>query len=121
MVDKVIPFDQELEEKVREEFGKEATPEFINMLRLGKAAYEHGFHGFIKKEKVLEWVSRLYDGGEEQQAIRQGKAHGGININSSDVISAGSHLSLHGEREGYLSKQEAPATNQELEQQKNNL
>ena len=114
MSEDVIHFDGNLERRLREEFGEEATPEFMNMLRLGKAAYEHGYHGFIPKEIVLKWVAEMYDGGQKQKAIRNGEAHGSININSGDVLNAGSYLSLFGKREGYLSKskeEEVSATN----------
>lgn len=105
MLGEVISFDENLEKKVKEEFGDEATPEFINMLRAGKAAYEHGYHGFISKEKFLEWVSRMHDGGEEQRKIRTGKSHGRILLNKVDIINAGSYLSVVGKKEGYLSAQ----------------
>jgi hypothetical protein len=98
-----LKFDEELERRIGEEFGDEATPEFLNMLMLGKAAYEHGHSGFIPKEKVIEWVGRMYNGGQQQREIMEGKSHGMISINSGDVINSGSYLSLHGKKEGYLS------------------
>ena len=103
MPDEVISIDEELEKRVKEQFGDEATPEFINMLRLGKAAYEHGYHEFIPKKKLLKWVNTMYDAGQEQRKVMRGKAHGRILINSSDVITAGGYLSLFGKKEGYLS------------------
>ncbi|MBU3923996.1 MAG: hypothetical protein KJ592_03705 [Nanoarchaeota archaeon] len=103
MANEVIPFDERLERIVLEEFGEEATSEFMNMLRLGKAAYEHGYAGFATKEKVMEWAGRMYDGGVEQRKIRSGEACGMILINFSDVMNAGAYLSELGERDGYLS------------------
>ncbi|MFA5071626.1 MAG: hypothetical protein WC511_04685 [Candidatus Pacearchaeota archaeon] len=100
----VISFNKELEDRVKKEFGDEATPEFINLLKLGQAAYEHGYFGFVKKEKVIEWVGRMYDAGEEQKKVRDGEKEGHIIINSADVINSASYLSFFGEREGYLSK-----------------
>ncbi len=101
---RVIPFDEVLEERVKKEFGDEATPEFINMLRLGKAAYEHGYNGFISQEKVMEWVGKMYEGGQEQNRISRRKVHGMVLINSSDVINSGAYLELFGEEESFLSK-----------------
>jgi hypothetical protein len=103
MAEKVVPFSDALEERVKKEFGEEATPEFMNLLRLGKAAYEHGYHGFIPRKKLLKWVSMMYDSGENQMKIMHGKAHGSITLNSYDVINAGGYLSLFGKREGLLS------------------
>lgn len=102
----IAPFDEELEVRIKEEFGNEATPEFMNMLRIGKAAYEHGYNGFITRAKVQEWVGSLYKAGQHQRLVRGGKAHGRILINSSDVIGAGANLSLFGKRKGYLTKGE---------------
>jgi len=97
MPDKVVPFDENLEKRVKQEFGEEATPEFINMLRAGKAAYEHAYHGFIPKKKFLKWVSIMYDAGQEQRKVMRGRTH------STDVIIAGGYLSVFGKRERYLS------------------
>jgi hypothetical protein len=100
----VIPFDEHLEERVKEEFGEEATCEFVNMLRVGKAAYEHGYNNFIFKDNFLRWVSEMYDAGVVQREIREGKREGNISINGGDVINAGAHLALFGKEKGYLSK-----------------
>jgi len=99
--DEVIRLDEGL---VIKTFGNEATPEFINMLRLGKAAYEHGYHGFISEEKVVEWAKKMYIAGRQQREIRDRKRHGKITINSSDVISGGSYLDVFGKRKGFLSE-----------------
>jgi len=106
MAKEVIAFDKELEKRVKKEFGDEATPEFINLLRMGKAVYEHGYFGFIEKEKVMEWVDRMYDAGQKQKELRSGKGNGDemILTNSADVINAAAYLSSSGEKEGYLSK-----------------
>ena len=106
MSEEVVFFTEDLRKRIRKEFGDEATPEFMNMLMLGKAVYEHGYHDFIPKEKVLEWVSGMYDGGQKQRRIRKGEEHGAILINSWDVIGAASYLSLHGKIEGYLQDKE---------------
>jgi hypothetical protein len=103
MQDEVVPFNEALEQRVKAEFGDEATPEFINMLSVGKAAYEHAYNNFISKEKFLEWVSEMYDRGKKAKAIENGEIEGMIPINSSDVINAGAYLSLFGKRKGYLS------------------
>ncbi len=103
MSEMVVPFSDALEERVKKEFGEEATPEFINMLRAGKAAYEHGCHNFIPKKKFLKWVSIMYDAGQEQRRVMNRNAHGRILIDSVDVINAGGYLSLFGKRERYLS------------------
>jgi len=103
MVEKVVPFSDALEERVKEEFGEDATPEFLNILRLGKAAYEHGYHGFIPRKKLLKWVKMMYYSGQIQKRIMNRKAHGSITLNSYDVINAGGYLSLFGKREGLLS------------------
>ncbi|MCL5730485.1 MAG: hypothetical protein M1165_02880 [Candidatus Pacearchaeota archaeon] len=102
----VVAFDKELEERVISEFGDTATPEFMNLLRLGKAAYEHGYFGFIPVEKVVEWVKEMYIGGQKQRSIRGGGGNENemININSADVMNAASFLDLYGEERGYLSK-----------------
>jgi len=100
----VVPFDEMLEKRVKEEFGDEATPEFINMLRLGKAAYEHGYNGFISQEKVMEWAGKMYDGGQKQNRVSLGKVHGMILTNSSDVMNTGAYLELFGTRDGFLSE-----------------
>ncbi len=103
MAKEVIGFDKELEERVKKEFGNKATPEFINLLRLGKAAYEHGYFGFIPKERVMRWVSMIYDGGRQQKRIREGREHGKILINNADVMNAAAYLDSFGKKEGYLS------------------
>ena len=103
MPDEVVSFSEDLEKRVKQEFGDEATPEFINMLRAGKAAYEHGYHGFIPKKKFLKWVSTMYDAGQEQRKVMHGKTHGRILINSPDVINAGGYLLSFGKRKGFLS------------------
>ncbi len=99
----IIPFDKYLEERLIQEFEEKATPEFINMIRAGKAAYEHAYNGFISKEKFLEWIGMMFDGGQNQREIREGKAHGRILINSADIINVGCYLSFLGKQEGYLS------------------
>jgi hypothetical protein len=104
MSEKVGFIDEELEKKIKEDFSDKLTPEFINMLRLGKAAYEHGYYGFISKEKVLEWVSKMYDGGKKQKLIRQGMSHGKIITDAYDVLNAASFLDLFGKDLSYLSK-----------------
>ena len=104
MPDNIVLFDDKLEARIRKEFGEEATPEFMNMVRAGKAAYEHGYHGFIHKREFLGWIEEMYDAGKEQREVRNGKKHGRIIINSSDVMSAAAHLALHGKRRGYLSR-----------------
>lgn len=104
MADDVAPFDEKVEALVREEFGDEATPEFINMLRLGKAAYEHGYNGFISREKVEEWARRMYEAGQQQKRIRSMEEEGMVLINSGDVVNAGAYLSTFGKREGYLTR-----------------
>jgi len=76
----------------------------MNMLRLGKAAYEHGYHGFCSKEKVMEWVGRMYECGQQQARISKLEEDGMVNTNSTDVIASGSYLDLWGKKEGYLSK-----------------
>ena len=82
MPEKIVPFNTELESLIGQEFkGETITPEFMNMLRAGKAAYEHGYHGFISREKFLEWVGKMYDGGGEQKKILLGEVHGKIIIN----------------------------------------
>jgi hypothetical protein len=103
MQDEVVPFNDDLERRVKAEFRDEANPEFINLIRIGKAAYEHGYNNFISKEKFLEWVSKMYEGGKKQREIQDGKIEGMILINSSEIINAGSYLSLFGKKEGYLS------------------
>lgn len=103
----ITPFNDDLEKMVAKEFEEVATPEFINMIRLAKAAYEHGYSGLITKEKVQEWVGRLYDSGADQRQIDTGKKHGNISINGSDVKNVGSYLELWGKKEGYL-KEESP-------------
>ncbi len=104
----IIPFDDNLEKRVKKELGVIATPELINMLRAGKAAYEHGYHRFISKEKFMEWISKLYDAGQEQKKIREGKLHGAILINSQDVINAGNYLGMYGRKRKYLSAKKRP-------------
>lgn len=103
-MNEVISIDLELEERLREEFGETLTPEFLNMLRLGKAVYEHAFLDFIPKEKLLEWVSQMYDGGKEQRAIYDCEIEGMVVHNGTDVISAGDYLEKRGKEEGYLSE-----------------
>jgi len=110
MPDEVIPFSGELEALIINEFGEEATPEFLNMLRLGKAAYEHGYHGFIPLERVVDYAIRMYEAGKHQRDVVGGKGNGDemITINGGDVRAAASHLSIFGRREGYLSPEQAP-------------
>ena len=105
MADEVVLFDDALRERVEREFEEEATPEFINLLALGKAAYEHGYHGFISLEKVLDWVAGMYASGVEQRQARSGEGDGDTMIltNSSDVMNTASYLSMRGMTEGYLS------------------
>ena len=87
-----------------ESFDEGLTDEALNLIILAKAAYEHGFHRYINKGKFLEWVSRMYDGGEKQKRIMRGECHGNININSSDITGAASYLELWGVKNGYLSR-----------------
>jgi len=103
MAEEVLSFNETLEKRIKEEFGEEATPEFLNMLRAGKAAYEHGYHGFIPKKKFLKWVGIMYDAGQNQRGVMNGKVHGEILIDSADVLNAGGYLSLEGKKKGYLS------------------
>src|SRR3989344_7787712 len=98
MTNDVAPFDELLEKRIKAEFGNEATQEFINMLKAGKVAYEHGYNGFISREKFIEWVGKMYDSGAQQQRVRKGEEHGTIFINNGDVITAGSYLSVFGLR-----------------------
>jgi hypothetical protein len=104
MAEEVISFNEALEKKVKKEFGDLATPEFINLLRLGKAAYEHGYFNFIPKEKVMEWVGSMYESGQQQRKLRNGEeGEGMITIDDGDVMGAGSFLDLFGKNKGYLS------------------
>ncbi|MBT4166451.1 hypothetical protein HOE04_05415 [archaeon] len=104
MTKKIIPFDERLVDIIKKEFGDEATPEFLNMLQLGKAAYEHGYHNLLTKEKVQEWAGEMYEAGQKQRQISEGKIHSCITINSYDMINAGAHLSLFGKRQGLLTE-----------------
>ena len=105
MPDGVIFFDDELERIVRERFGDEAIPEFLNMLRAGKTAYEHGYHGFISKEKFIDWVSKIYDVGEKRKQIGGGKE-----LDRGNVIHIGNFLINQGRIQGYLSRQKRERT-----------
>ena len=111
MPDEVIPFSGELEARIIAEFGEEATPEFLNLLRMGKAAYEHGYHGFVPLEKVVDYARNMYEAGKHQRDVATGKGNGGemIAINGGDVRAAASHLSIFGKKEGYLSPEKTPA------------
>lgn len=104
MTDEVIVFGDEIEQKLKDEFGEKATPDFINMLRLGKAAFEHGYQGFITKDKVLEWVGQLYESGMQE---RRGMTHQNkLRPGSEDILNSAEFLAYHGPNKGYLSKQE---------------
>jgi hypothetical protein len=105
MPEEVVKFGEELERRVKKEFGDKATPEFMNLLILGKGVYEHGFFDFIPKEKLMDWVDKMYEAGKNQRRIRNGEGQGDgmILINDGDVINAGAYLDLHGKQEGYLS------------------
>ena len=103
MPDEVVSFSEDLEKRVKQEFGDEATPEFMNMLRAGKAAFEHGYHNFIPKKNFLRWVSIMYNAGKEQMKVMRGKSHGKVLIGSVDVLNAGGYLLSFGKRKGFLS------------------
>ncbi len=93
----------ELRKYIRKEYEDVVSPEFMNMLLVGKAAYEHGYRGFITKEKFMEWVSYMYNTGEDQKKIRRGEKHGKVLTSSVDVINAALFLEFFGKRDGFLS------------------
>jgi len=103
-MDDIFLFNKKLEDKIREEFGEEASDEFINMLILGKSVYGVGYNDLIPLEKVQEWVENMYNCGKRQKELRNGEREGMIFVNSGDVVNAGAYLSLFGKKEGYLSR-----------------
>ena len=58
----MIVYNEKLEEMLKKEFGDEATPEFLNLVKGGIATHEHAFNEYeITKEKYLEFISDAWD------------------------------------------------------------
>lgn len=105
MADEVVVFNDDLEKRIKEEFGEKATPEFMNLLRTGQAAYEHGYRRFITEEKFIEFVRDMYKAGQEQRDRREFKvkSEGGLIFSPYEIINSGSFLDVFGKRQGFLS------------------
>ena len=104
MGEEALAFSEEVEEWIKKEFGDEANFEFINLLKLGKATFEHGYNGFIERERFLEWAGRVYDGGVQQRQISNLEKEGNVIIGFGDIANSASYLHLFGKEEGYLSR-----------------
>lgn len=103
-----------LEERLKKEFEEEATPEFINLVRVAYAAHEHALLHLaskhtslpqyeITKENFLEWISGAWDAGEHQLRVYTMEEEGGVSNELGIALKFGDYLSLFGRRKGYLS------------------
>ena len=105
MVVDIIVYSEKLEKKLKEELGKEATPEFLNLIRAGIAAHEHSFAEYgITKEKYIEWISQAWNAGTHQKKVYNMEVEGGVNNEWGVAMNFGGYLSLFGQREGYVNQ-----------------
>ena len=101
----MISITDDMMSMLRSQFGEEATPEFLNLIRGYVAAHEHAFSDIdITKEKYLEWIDRAWEAGKQQR-----KAYNMVNedmmLNATGIlVSCGKFLSMKGKEDGYLSK-----------------
>ena len=103
-MEEIKTIDKKLEQRLKEDFGSQITLEMMNLLRVGKAAYEHAFGEFIPKEKFMEFVSSAYDAGVDQVKIYGLEREGLLNNNGSDVINFADFLISEGVAKKYVSR-----------------
>ena len=98
--------DSDLECRLKEEFGSFATPEFINLIRAAIAAHEDAFKGYIPKEKFMDFLSNVWEGGVNQKKVHYLEVEGSILTGRGLTLNLGSYLEMQGKREGYISGRE---------------
>ncbi len=105
--DQMVVYTDGIQKKLKEEFGEEVTPEFLNLVRAGIAAHEHAFQNYgITKEDYIRWVSLAWDRGVHQRRVYDMEVEGCIDNSLGILLNLSAILSLHGQKEGYLAKKE---------------
>ena len=107
--DNTIFYSKELEEIIKKELGKDASPELLNLVRAAVATHEHAFAQYgITKEKYLEFISKAWDAEIYQRKVYDREEEGPVNNAISVAMGFASNLAMFGKREVISSKRKNP-------------